>query len=323
MGTRRRKRVVHKTRKKGGALLSPEQTRIVAIRSRGKNHSQKMAEHLRGLVEQLKEQYNGNAYQTFLKKQAEEWSKAAPRSLKRLYLIHDIARYRLKRKWMIRDILTLRNQEAQNISNYMKTAASKKLSNHSRSLLSHQLQQQAINNSIIEIEKRIHAWKNNLPEHPIALFDFKDDTYYKIAMIDPTYDKPIDDSIRIIMKEDQYPMVDEWIAGCRDLLHTIKSDLSDTGNVSELYLLLYFVLKNYASALKTQADIVMKRNRKGTFRPEDYKHCNNVRVHAAEIYLEWKQYQLLHKFVRVHPITVSQAEAQLGSIKKLGCSSAI
>ena len=297
MSTRRRKRVVRNTRKKGGALLSPEQTRIVAIRQRGKNHSQKMAEHLRGLVEQLKEQYNGGVYRTFIKEQAVKWSEADQFSKNRLTIINDIARYRLNRKWMIHAILTLRNQEAQNISNYMKTASMKKLSNHRSSALTHQVQQHAINNSIIEIEKRIGDWNNKeLQEHPIVLFEFNDDTYYKIIAIHPTDDMPLNKSIEIKMKPEQYPAVEEWIAGCRDLLDSIKLNIPNPNIVSPLYLLLYYVLKNYAYSLNIHSGITPNGKRQSTFYRSSAKRSDKVRLRSATLFLEWKEYQLSDVF---------------------------
>jgi hypothetical protein len=320
MKTRRKKR--------GGNFFTPEQKRVVSIRNRGENHSRKMAEQLHDLVQQIERQYNGEAYHRFIEEKIAKWKEATPRSLARLRIIHDIARYRLKRQQMIRDILTLRNEEAKNISNYMKVAANRKLSNKSGSVLSNQMRQKKINESIAEIEERIQLWKDELPERPISLFEFNDDTYYKIVVIDPIYDKPIDDSIRITILPEQYHMIDEWVFGCQDLLHHMKKEHDPephkistvSSNVSELYLLLYFVLKNYANSLKNHADSIKKNVRGGTFRPEDYIQCGKVSVHAAKVYLEWKQYQLSHHFFRVSASTVEQAQERLERIKKYGCS---
>lgn len=318
-----------KTRKKrGGDFFTPTQKRIVSIRNRGKNHTRRMKEQLRGLVKQIQGKYNEEAYRLFIEEQSQKWIEATPRSLKRLQIIHAIALYQLRRKQMIDDILKLRNEEAKNISNYMKIAANRKLSNRSAAVLSNQLRQKELNASISEIEDRIRSWKDELPEQPIALFDFKDDTYYKIVVIDPIYDKPIEDSILIEITPEQFPILDMWISGCHDLLQHIKSENDPepqkistlSSNVSELYLLLYFVYKNYIYSLKARANIIQKNVRGGTFRPEDYKHCGEVSIRAAKLYLEWKQYQLSHQFFRVSASTVEQAQKKLERIEKYGCS---
>ena len=286
-----------------------------------------MAKQLHDLVEQIERQYNGEAYHRFIEEQLKKWIAAKSRSITRLEIIHDIARYKIRRKQMIRDILKLRNEEAKNISNYMKVAANRKLSNRSDSALSNQLRQIKLNASISEIEKRIQSWKDELPEQPIALFDFKDDTYYKIVVIDPIYDKPIEDSILIEISPEQFPILDMWISGCHDLLQHIKSENDPepqkistlSSNVSELYLLLYFVYKNYIYFLKKHADSITKNVRGGTWRPEDYKHCGKVGVRAAELYVEWKEYQLSHQFFRVSPSTVEYAKEKLERIKTYRC----
>lgn len=338
MGTRRRKRTIRKTRKKKGGVWTPVHSRIVAIRTRAKNHSQKMVQHIHGLVEELEKQYNGDAYHNFIKEQAFKWSaeklKWPQDSNIELNVIHDIARRRLKKKWMFHEIFKIRNQEAKNIANYMKIAANQKLSDlhDSISSLSNQLQQQ----QIAKIEERIRTWKNEPEDHPFELFEFKPTTYSNIKMINPTNDMPLDDSIRITINEDQYPMVNEWINGCNDLLlYFIKTDrpgikTNVTPNprstnvlfISPLYQLMYYVLKNYAYSLRLHANSIMNR-RGGTFHPEDYKQCDKIRIRAAALYLEWKQYQLSNKFVSVTSKTVSDAEKQLERVKNFKCSSPV
>ena len=338
MGTRRRKRTIRKTRKKKGGVWTPKHNRIVAIRVRAKNHSKRMVDHIHGLVQELEDQYNGDAYRNFIKEQALKWSaeklKWPQDNNIEINIIHDIARRRLKRKWMFHEIFKIRNEEAKNIANYMKIAANQKLSNQHASIssLSNQLQQQ----QIAEIEERIRAWKNEPEDHPFELFEFKLTTYSNIKMINPTNDMTLDDSIRITINEDQYPIVDEWLNGCNDLLlHFIKTDRPGiktdvTPNprntnvlfIGPLYQLMYYVLKNYAYSLRIHANNIMSR-RGGTFHPEDYKRCDKIRIRAAELYLEWKQYQLSNKFVSVTPRTVEEAQTKLKRVKDFKCSSPV
>jgi len=351
MATRRRKRAIRKTRKKKGGELTwtPRHNRIVAIRSRAKNHSQKMVDHLQGLVEEFEKHYNKDAYNAFIKQQAEKWSEEGLHPLGRLAVINVIAHHRFKRKFIFQRIFKFRNQEVKNISNYMKIAALEPLSkNYTFTSISGNAQAdhekknkvriKEINDSIKQIEEKIDKWGHN-EQKPPSDFKIPTDPYYRIIALPiledvSLYDKKDGDRIRFIITEDQNPMAKEWIEGCNDLLlYFIKTDFPgiitkatpnppnvNANSILQLYILLYYVLKNYANSLRLQTNDLIKRRGLVPF-PSDFDQCDKMHIRSAKLYLDWRKYQYKHKICG--DLQLQIAERKLEYVKERMCTSLV